>query len=130
MGKRLARFAAAGVATAGIAAAAVLGGAGSSYASTIAKGDVQLCAQGNYAAVLQFPDRGGYESTVVSPGQCWKGHMGGNGSEPINVIGIYNTSSNTFKIGTVYFNGSTSGIGIGAEGTTANAGAGAYLYTW
>ncbi|GGM18529.1 hypothetical protein GCM10010129_73390 [Streptomyces fumigatiscleroticus] len=136
MNKRLARFAVAGAASVGIAATMVVGGAGTGFASTISTGYVQLCAQGNYSAFVQFPDRNNLESVVVSPGTCWKEKLGGgyggaDGYEPINVFGVFNNAPhNTFKIDTVWYNGNVSGVGIGAEGTTANAGAGAYVITW
>ncbi|MER6540702.1 hypothetical protein ABT215_44580 [Streptomyces sp900105755] len=85
----------------------------SASASTIKNQWVQLCAQGDYPAVLQFPNRGGMESTAVNPGQCnWWNWQSNNTWEPINVIDIYSHKT----VGTVWYNGNVSGVGIGAIG--------------
>jgi hypothetical protein len=116
-----------GAAVAVVAAAAIAGMAAPASASTISKGFVQICAQGNYRAVVQFPSRGYYESTLVNPGSCWYRYMGGgHGWEQIRVFGDYNQSSSRFFVGTVWYNGDVSGVGIGAEGTTTNR----YYITW
>ncbi|MEZ0095369.1 hypothetical protein [Streptacidiphilus sp. EB129] len=113
-------------ATAALSAVAVGVAAGPASASTISNGFVQVCAQGKYAAYATFPYRGGFSTTVVNPGDCWYGWMGGDSWEPIDVYGIYPGSPKPIDLGEVWYNGSVSGIGIGAEGTTDNY----YYYTW
>ena len=99
---------------------------GPASASTIPKGYVQLCAQGNYRAYITFPHRK-IQSFKVKPNTCWKEYMGGNRSEPIKVYGIWNTHPRkNFYIGTEKYDGAVSGIGIGAEGVTTKP----FLYTW
>jgi hypothetical protein len=124
---RLKRIVAA-VSTVGVLSGVVIAAsAGVASASTIPTGRVQLCAQGNYAAYLQFPDRGGLESALVPQGQCWDQYMGGNSWEPIKVYGVWNTNPNqSFYIGTEWYDGAVSGIGIGAEGVTTAP----CLWTW
>ncbi len=101
--------------------------AGAASASTIRKGHVKFCAQGNYAAYIKFPHRRGLESTIVPRGHCWYQYMGGKRREPIKVYGIRNTNpSQSFYIGTRWYDGAVSGIGIGAEGVTTRP----YLRTW
>ncbi len=119
---------AAAVGTAGVLSAAVItASAGAASASTLPKGRVQLCSQGNYTAYLKFPYRGGLESYAVPRGKCWNHYMGGNRWEPIKVYGVWNSHPNqSFYIGTKWYDGAVSGIGIGAEGSTTKP----YLWTW
>lgn len=113
-----------------LAATTVVVGATGASASTISKGHVQVCAQGNYGVTAEFPHRGGISTTYIARGTCSYQYWGGTSWEPINVIGWFNTSNNSFKVGTVWYKGDTSGVGIGAKGTTSNGGAGAYTVTW
>ena len=124
---RLKRMAVA-VGTAGVLSTAVItASAGAASASTIPNGQVQLCSQGNYTVYMEFPNRGGLESTTVPQGQCWQHYMGGNSWEPIKVYGIWNSHPDqSFYIGIEWYDGAVSGIGIGAEGSTTNP----YLWTW
>ncbi|MEU2282549.1 hypothetical protein ABZ614_11555 [Streptomyces sp. NPDC013178] len=113
-----------------MAATGVLAGAGNASASTVGKGHVKVCAQGNYVTRATFWQRGEFSTTLIPPGKCWSAYMGGSGTEYITVYGKFNTSDKMFYIQTVPYNGSVDGVGIGARGTTANAGAGAYVVTW
>jgi len=56
-----------------------------------AGGGEQLCVTGDadYSAVLQWPNRGGMETTVVTPGQCSPWGPGDRG-ELIVVLADYN----------------------------------------
>ncbi|WP_035844536.1 hypothetical protein [Kitasatospora azatica] len=114
IGKRLIATAAA---AASLGAVAVIGTASPAAASTISNGNVQVCAQGTYPVYAQFPYRGGWSTTIVNPGNCWLHYVGGNSWEPINVYGLYPNSSATFSLGTFWYDGAVSGIGIGGEGT-------------
>jgi hypothetical protein len=106
------RFAAIGAVAGGVGLAV----AAPASASTIPKEHVQLCAQGDYPAFIQFPDRGGLTSTVVNPGTCWYEDMGSLGYyEPIYVF-AFNSSDVWVKLGAVGYNGNVSGVGIGTEG--------------
>jgi hypothetical protein len=122
------KLAVAALGTAGaLSGAVIVGGTAAASASTIPGGHVQICAQGNYTAYIVFPYRGGFSSTLVPQGQCWWDYMGGNSWEPINVYGIWNTHPDqSFYIGTEWYDGAVSGIGIGAEGVTTSP----YLETW
>ncbi len=123
---RLKRIVAAASTVGVLSGAVIAASAGVASASTIPKGYVQLCAQGNYTAYLSFPDLG-KTSTLVPPGQCWDHYVGGNSWEPIKVYGVWNTNpSQSFYIGTEWYDGAVSGIGIGAEGVTTAP----YLWTW
>ncbi|MFI2378042.1 hypothetical protein ACH5AO_23715 [Streptomyces sp. NPDC018964] len=121
---------AAGGAAVLLAVTAVVGGATGASASGIGKGYVPVCAQGNYGVTAEFPHRGGISTTCIPRGTCSCGYWGGTSREPIEVTGWFNTSDNSFKAGAVWYKGNSSGIGIGAEGTTSNGGAGAYMVTW
>jgi hypothetical protein len=123
---RIKRLAAAAGAVAVLSGTVIAAGAGAASASTIPKGYVQLCAQGNYVAYVKFPSRE-LQSFTVKPGHCWKEYMGGRSSESIKVYGIWNTHpGQSFYIGTKKYDGAVSGIGIGAEGITTKP----HLYTW
>ncbi|QMU76693.1 hypothetical protein GXW83_14030 [Streptacidiphilus sp. PB12-B1b] len=109
-----------------LAAGALVGvNATSASASTISNGYVQLCAQGDYPAYIVFPYRGGFSSTIVQPKTCWYTYMGGNSWEPIDIYGLGNNS--VIPIGEVWYDGSVSGIGIGAEGYASDN---PYYWTW
>jgi hypothetical protein len=115
-------------ATAVVSGALFVGLAAPASASTLSKGYVQVCAQGNYRAYIEFPNRGNMISTVVYPGTCWVRYMGGNSWEPIEVFGKYNNGGSPFALGTVQYNGAVSGLGIGAEGTTSSGQH--WMWTW
>ncbi|MER6540701.1 hypothetical protein ABT215_44575 [Streptomyces sp900105755] len=88
--------------------------AGSASASTIKNEWIQLCAQGNYPAYVEFPYRGGASSFVVSPGQCqWWNWQSIGIWEPVNVVDSWSGKI----IGTEWYNGDYNGLGIGALGS-------------
>lgn len=119
--KMIVRLIGAAATTGALAAALLAGTAPSAAASTIGKGWVQLCAQGDYPSVVEFPSRGGLESTIVNPGSCWLNYMGGRGWESINVMDLHHRVLATFS-----YNGDVSGIGIGTEGR----GGAEYVWVW
>ena len=124
---KLKRAAVAATAAGVLSGVVIAGTAAAASASTIPGGTVQICAQGNYTAYIVFPYRGGFASTLVPRGQCWINYMGGNSWEPIKVYGVWNTHPDqSFYIGTEWYDGAVSGIGIGAEGSTTSP----YLWTW
>ncbi|MPY30195.1 hypothetical protein FNH09_02370 [Streptomyces adustus] len=95
----------------------------SASASTIQNQWVQLCAQGDYPVVLQFPYRG-MESTIVSPGQCnWWNWPSIGTWEPVNVIDVRSHKT----VGTAWYKGDVSGLGIGAEGWEGSS---QWIQTW
>jgi hypothetical protein len=123
---RLMRVAAAVATVGALSGTIITASAEAAPASSIHKGYVQLCAQGNYSAFITFPKRE-LQSFTVKPGDCWKTLMGARGKETIKVYGYWNSHPNqSFYIGTENFSGGVSGIGIGAEGVTTKP----YLYTW
>ncbi|MPY30765.1 hypothetical protein FNH09_05390 [Streptomyces adustus] len=100
------------------------GTASSASASTIQKQWIQLCAQGNYPAYLSFPWRGGYTSTIVSPGQCqWWNVPSDHRWEPVDVVDVWSGAT----VGTAWYNGDESGLGTGAEGWE---GGDQWIQTW
>jgi hypothetical protein len=114
----------------------VLLSSGSAQAATaaIAPGRVQLCAQGNYAAYLVFntaqQNQQGSTTATVSAGTCQTfgvPNYGGGTQTGISVFGRYNTSSGTFYIDGLNVDPTGGGWKLFAKGTTANAGAGAWL---
>jgi len=110
-----------------LTAATVALGAGAADASTISTGYVQLCAQGGYVSFIEFPDRGGLQSTLVSPGQCWYEYLGTLDEEvPIEVFGSIDGTA--VYLGEAWYNASVSGIGIGTEG--AGIYDAPYFITW
>ncbi|GGU76713.1 hypothetical protein [Lentzea flava] len=77
----------ASVAVAVAAAAALIGAAPASAASA---GMIDVCSYGNYATQVEFPNRGGFSTWIVSPGSCqstWIGY--GRVNEPINIYGFF-----------------------------------------
>lgn len=107
-------------------AAALLGGAllagtvGATAASAAEPGVVEFCAQGDYAAYVEFQPSGGGDagmaSTVQSPGQCWKEEVGRAGaSTAVDVWGLRPDGS-TFHVGSASYN-TDAGIGLGAQGS-------------
>ncbi|MBS2540091.1 hypothetical protein KGQ20_45865 [Catenulispora sp. NF23] len=100
-----------------VAAALGVTSAATASASSIQNDYVQLCAQGDYPSVIQFPDRGGWSSTVVNPGDCWWNYVGGSSWEPINVLKVNGDGSQSY-LGTVWYDGDASGVGIGTEGSS------------
>jgi hypothetical protein len=119
-----------GAATAGMATAA--SASTPIHTLSISAGRAQLCAQGNYAARLTFfaSASGGASQTEgwVPAGQCVTynipdlGPLIGNpGGMVADIDGKFNTSNNTFLVGTTYL--ASQGMKIFAEGTTGNGGA-------
>ncbi|MFD4240574.1 hypothetical protein ACFWP3_03045 [Streptomyces sp. NPDC058525] len=102
-------------AVAGVLAAGLIAGtAGSASASTIRNGSVQLCAQANYPAYLEFQDRGA-ATRIVNPGECqWWGFGSIGRWEQINIVDAWSGK----RVGSKWYEGSQTGIGIGAQGTS------------
>ena len=132
--KAITRVAAPLAASGLVAAAAVALSATSASASTIQNGYLQLCVQGDYAAfvnVLPVSLGGGlttreYESTIVQPGQCWWAPVETDGQwAQVDVVGVNNDGSQ-FYIGSEWYDGEVSGMGIGAEGTSTSP----WITTW
>lgn len=138
MKKRLATTAA------GFAAlAAVLGTAGPSAAASGGSGgsgprligSVEVCAGGNYAVSVKFPDRDGMETYLAAQGKpCVSttlsgGFGGSDGYEPFEVIGRYNTTGARFQIGgTHWFSATTEAVSVTAKGTTTSPSADVTFY--
>ncbi|MPY32762.1 hypothetical protein FNH09_16230 [Streptomyces adustus] len=100
------------------------GTASSASASTIQNQWVQLCAQGNYAAYVEFPYRGYSSSFVVGPGECqWWNRPSIGTWEPINVVDAWTGK----VVGTTWYKGDVSGVGIGAEGWEGGS---QWIQTW
>lgn len=109
----------------------LLTGASAEAASaSIGAGRVQLCSQGNYSSFLGFTPTDGSPSsrTVnVAAGSCQTFDINGNYQVTISVYGKYNTSDSTFQIGSSFtVPGTGGGWKVFTQGTTANAGAGAW----
>lgn len=107
-------------------------------ASTIQKGWLQICAQGNYPAyvhVLSEPipnSPGMYTGEWVSPamtpgvsvdgapaGCLWKQVPTDNVWVQVDVVGL-KPNGQEFWLGDEWYNSNVSGMGIGAEGTPSN----------
>jgi hypothetical protein len=102
----------------------VLGVPGPALAASI--GRVDVCAHGNYSGEAQIPAFGNVETEVAVPGgTCTSIAESVNTELEVKIIGNFNTSSNTFLIGTFDYNPSDQGVTIDLEGTTANDGSGA-----
>ncbi|MYX32764.1 MULTISPECIES: hypothetical protein [unclassified Streptomyces] len=128
------------LAAVGLVAGLSVAAAEPASASTIRDGWVQLCPWGNYKVHLEYA---GEDNTfrqlgpVLNPGaDCWWGPIP-SGSKPglIAVVGHYNTSSGTFNVigpsrEYLWFYNGKDGVGIAAEGTTANHGLSSYYYTY
>ncbi len=97
--------------------------------STIPVGNIQLCAQGDYDAVIDVhpaPVPGsemtskGVSSFVLPPGQCWIHALDTLGqSAEVDITGIDCSTGQTFSVGRTEWN-SASGLGLGAEGTSGS----------
>jgi hypothetical protein len=91
--------------------------AGSAAAATTAN-QFTLCATGNYAAYVTFPDRGKASSFVAEAGTCQTVKTTGDTSEHITVFGLYNTHPDVhFTVGSFVYNDAVGG-GADAAGTT------------
>jgi hypothetical protein len=123
-------------AVAATAGALVVASSGLDYAaaSTIPRGELQICAQGDYSAFIwQRPMNAtsrGVASEPETPGHphdCWLQPVdtGGQWSQ-VDVIGVRPDGSQ-FSLGSQWYNSSVSGLGIGAEGSWS---AGPYVWTW
>jgi len=103
-------------------AAALLATPAASAAPT-ASGALELCSQGNYSSVVEFPARGGFSTFVISPGQCHTttGLGDRDSYEDINVYGI-DGAGNRFGVkgGNGHFNPSRGGTVI-TYGTPGDA---------
>jgi hypothetical protein len=112
------------VVTCAMATGLLAGTAGPASASTIQNQWIQLCAQGNYPAQIEFPYRGGASSFVVSPGQCqWWNFQDLGTWEPVNVVDVWSGKT----VGTTWYKGDVSGLGIGAEGSEGGS---QWIQTW
>ncbi|MFS8105131.1 hypothetical protein LFM09_49360 [Lentzea alba] len=91
-----------------------------SPASAAGPGQLEVCSYGNYASYVKFPWRGGRTTTIVDRGACRTFYNFGTSStiEPIEVRGIYNTSTNTFWVQNGSFRPSKGGV-VATYGTTA-----------
>jgi hypothetical protein len=69
-------------------------------ASAAGSGQLEVCSQGNYTSYVKFPWRAGWRTAPVGKGTCRTFSDLGSGStiEPIEVRGVYNSSSNTFWV--------------------------------
>lgn len=106
-------------------AAALLGGVllagtvGATAASAAEPGVVEFCAQGDYAAYVEFQPFGGGDagmaSTIQNPGECWKHEVGpAGGSTAVDVWGL-RADGSTFHVGSASYD-TDAGIGLGAQG--------------
>lgn len=98
-------------------------------ASAIGPGRVQLCSKGNYSSFLTLsPSNGiGTITTVVPAGSCQTFDLIPSSDNTVGVHGIFNTSDNTFTIGSSFtVPSSGGGWKVFTEGSTANGGAGAW----
>ncbi len=97
--------------------------------STIPVGNIQFCAQGDYAAMIDVhpaPVPGtrmtsrGVASVVIPPGQCWMSPLNTLG-QPAEVVmtGFDNSTGQPFFVGQTEWN-SACGLGLGAEGTSGS----------
>ncbi|MCX2731487.1 hypothetical protein OOZ19_14675 [Saccharopolyspora sp. NFXS83] len=95
-------------------------------ASTVPDGQVQICAQGDYAAYVDIHPvelgggmtSPGFMSTVQKPGSCWQSKVNTSGATaPVDVWGI-RADGSKFHVGASSFNSKT-GLGLGAQGTAA-----------
>ena len=114
------------VALCGAVGAAVTVGATEASASTIPAGHIQICAQGSYSAyihVLSEPVPGtseytrDFSSPIQTQGECWWTAFDTSGaSVQVDVVGVHQSNGQDFYIGSYWWN-SSSGMGIGAEGS-------------
>lgn len=112
------RVAAAVAAIASMVTTGVLSTAAPASAA-VGAGWLNVCSYGNYASYVAFPERGGFETSIVPKGACRDFQVGGSEAvEPIEVRGIYNTSTNTFLVAKGSYRGSKGGI-VRTYGTTA-----------
>ncbi|MFE3263687.1 hypothetical protein [Streptomyces sp. NPDC059215] len=116
-----------GTATLVVAAGATATAPATAAASSISTGRIQLCSQGNYASQLRFSPSGTQSSSTnwVAAGACQTfnvpGASSGNGTlVSVDIVGKYNTSTNTFQIGTVYSSPSSAGAKVASTGTTTS----------
>jgi hypothetical protein len=94
----------------------VTGTSTASFASTA--NTVELCSQGNYVSVVEFPDRGDLESAEVNPGDCWTAPgFTGISNDKAKIYG-YN-GHERFWIANFYFNDST-GLYVATGGTVSD----------
>ncbi|MFB7780997.1 hypothetical protein [Streptomyces bauhiniae] len=95
--------------------AAMLGTAGTASAAT--SKTFELCASGNYTVYAEFPQLGGFSTTLINRGDCWKGTVSAQATYA-KVRGLYNTSTKEFYVGTAHF--SSKGWKGAARGTTTS----------
>ena len=108
-----------GFAAAALVSTMVVGSSVNAFAAP-APQTVELCASPNYAAYIQFDDRGGWKTWTVR-GTCLKGNFyNGGGYERIKFRGVWNTNPGSFYICTVFVNLATTGVKVTVGGTTTN----------
>lgn len=101
--------------------AALLVGAALSTAGTAsaATPTVELCSNGNYASLIQWKSHDSsehYSESVIVPEATCRKFTVGSGPTYFDVVGLYNTNSNIFYVG-------SSGVGnllVRALGTTTH----------
>jgi hypothetical protein len=112
----------------------LVAGAAPASASTIPTGQLQICAQGNYAAFVHVlpVDLGGgattmgFASSIQNPGSCWINNVSTfDRWAQVDVVGIRPDGSE-FYITSYWVNSSVSGLGIGTQGTVEAP----YVYIW
>ena len=113
----------------GVACAALVSSGASAYAATgVTKGNLVVCAEGNYiggADVEQINGGNGLQPSspsLANRGACSDVYYGTslNTTFTVKVYGFYNISGQQFYMGTVTFNPAQSGLVIDLLGTTTN----------
>ncbi|MEU3609180.1 hypothetical protein AB0E83_27570 [Streptomyces sp. NPDC035033] len=115
-----------GFVTAAFAAALTVAVPGTASAESATPYVFKLCAYGNYKVRAELPQQGNVSTTIVLPGNCTTLRLGA-ATTYAKVRGSYNTSGSTFYVGTSHFTAARGSLTY-ALGTTANAGADAYLW--
>lgn len=115
---------------AGILATSLILGGSPGIAQASSTIQVNVCAQGNYKGYAEVAALGTATLLASPGGNCTSMSLGAGGNivYGIEVIGVFNTSSNQFTIGSIELPG-TESITIDLRGTTANGGKGASFVT-
>ncbi|WP_033289450.1 hypothetical protein [Amycolatopsis jejuensis] len=71
------------VLTGAVGAAIALGSTGVAQAATPEV--FQLCSGGNFGSFAEFPERNGYSTFIVNPGECHSFNYGGNHPERVDI---------------------------------------------
>jgi hypothetical protein len=105
---------------AAVLAGMVIAAPGTALASTdtIGSGNIELCANGNYGAVLQFPQDNFFETTLTPQGTCQVVGVPGGAGEVV-ILGFFNTHPDqAFEVGDTTTTGNAELCR--AEGTTTD----------